>query len=393
MIEPRLAEFRRAAVAVLDGDVISATANHESHVLVRRQAQHLNAYFGPRAGWRLDEHPEFVRLLKVPARPEPSLFAPWARGARDYELFVWVLWFSERQGTRKFRLSDLATQIRDRSAEHGGAAFDWMRHDDRLRLRRVMEALEAMNAVRIWDGSAYEWAQDEGKKDALCEWGALTWQIRLPYGSTTLEELAAGTVERVPAPESAPVPARMRLYRSLLLSPACFRRDDAEAFALLDDADEVRRIAADILDHTGRELEVSTSYARLLRSTAHSDAEIPPIPVLGSDGQLVLLLCGELRRFQADGALSPLGDDWYALPAGMIEIGLGRIKDEHAEHWKKEFRTWSTKRLLAHVVPEMRRWGLLRGPDADDTYEVSPLVARLDGYYPSAQDANGGDEE
>ena len=149
MLESKLHEFRVAATAVLENDVVAAGTDHDRHTLLRRQAQHLNAWFGSRAGWRLDEHPEFVRLLKLPARPDPSLFAPWAHGARDYELFAWVLWYSERHGARKFRLSDLAAQIRDRSSTHGGPAFDWLRHDDRLRLRRVMEALERMGAVRI----------------------------------------------------------------------------------------------------------------------------------------------------------------------------------------------------------------------------------------------------
>lgn len=383
MVESKLHEFRLAATAVLENDVVAAGTAHDSHALVRRQTQHLNAWFGSRAGWRLDEHPEFVRLLKLPARPEPSLFAMWAHGARDYELFAWVLWYSERHGARKFRLSDLAAQIRDRSGTHGGPAFDWLRHDDRLRLRRVMEALERMGAVRIWDGSAHEWAQDEGKKDALCEWGALTWQIRVPYTSATLAALGAGTSTRVPPPEVAPVPARMRLYRALLLTPACFRRDDPEAFSILNEPDELRKVAADLLDHTGLELEVTTSYARLLQSTAQSEAVIAPIPVGGSEGQLIMLLCGELRALRDEDALTPLEDDWYAVPAAMIEIALGHMKDRHAGNWKKEFRTWSTRRLLGHVVPEMRRWGLLRGPDEHESYEVSPLAARLDGFYPT----------
>lgn len=394
MAEQRLGEFRLAAMAVLDGDVIAASADRSTHTLVRRQAQHLNAWFGSRAGWRLDAHAEFVRLLKLPARAEPSLSAEWTQGARDYELFAWVLWFSEQLGKRRFRLSDMAAHIRDRSGTHGGAGFDWLRYDDRIRLRRVMEALERMGAVRLWDGSAHEWAQDEGKKNALYEWGALTWNFRMPYTSATLAALAAGTLDRVPPPEVVMAPPRMRLFRALLLTPACFKRDDPEAFAVLSEADEVRKIAADLLDHTGLELEVATSYARLLRSTTRSEAVIPPIPASGSEGQLITLLCGEIRMMQADEALTPLGDDWYAVPASMIELALGRIRDRHSDNWRKEFRTWSTRRLLGHVIPDMRRWGLMRGPDGNDTYEVSPLVARLDGYYSvvSSIGAQEGDE-
>ena len=106
-----------------------------------------------------------------------------------------------------------------------------------------------------------------------------------------------------------------------------------------------------------------------------------------------MLLCGELRTLRDEEALTPLGDDWYAVPAAMIEIALGHMKDRHAGNWKKEFRTWSTRRLLGHVVPEMRRWGLLRGPDQHDSYEVSPLVARLDGYYPTPREEVAEEED
>lgn len=381
MLEARLADFRRAAEALVDTDVISAARDRDIHALVRRHAQQLESWFGSRLGWGLVEHPEFSRLMKLPARPDPSMGATWAYSARDYELLAWVLWFGERH-SGKFTISLLAEEIRNRSAEVGeGASFDWMRHEDRLRLRRVLEALERMSAVRVWDGSAHEWAEGEGKHDALCEWGALAWQIHVPFSSATVDELAAGTRASVPAPDRAPVPPRMRLYRALVLGPACIQRDDPEAFQLLDSIEERRKIAADLHDHLSRELEVTRSYARLLRCADKGEAVVAPIPILGSDAQVVLLLCGALRQLAKEGALVALGGDWFSAPGALIEIALSRLKDEYGPCWKKEYRIASTRKLMREVIPEMRRWGLIRGPNAEDAYEISPLVGRLSAYY------------
>lgn len=396
---------RAAAAALIDQTIIAADIDRVTHQQVRRNLASLASWFADRAGWRVQEHAEFVRLVKTPARAEPAHALEWARDRRDYELLAWVLWYGEHTGGRRFIISQMAEEIRVRSAEvTAGVAgakatdvgeamdgvegagtdtvFDWLRHAERRRLVRVLAGLVSMGVVRIMDGSLDEWDHEEGKRDALCEWGAAAWQLHVPYRPAVLEELARGALDAVPEPEVVAPGPRMRLYRHLLLGTGCFRRDDPEAFAELErDAETTRIIAADILEHTGWELEVTPSYARLLRLPEEAASVRPPIPAESSLGHVILLLCGALREARGRGELTSLGGDWFGIGRAALELLISELQDVHGDGWKKEYRTQTAARIADEVVPEMVRWGLLRGPDADGMMQITPLVARLSGVY------------
>ncbi len=394
MMEPFLEDFRAAATALIDTTTIASDVDRVTHQQVRRNLTALNTWFSDRTGWRIQDHAEFVRLVKTPARAEPAHALPWARDRRDYELLVWVLWYGEQTGGRRFIISQMAEEIRVRSSDDGDEyAFDWLRHAERRRLVRVLDALVAMGIVRIMDGSLDEWDHDEGKRDALCEWGAAAWQLHVPFRPEVLDRLAAGELATVPEPEVVPPSPRMRLYRHLLLGSACFQRDDPEAFQeLVRDPETTRTIAADLLNHTGWELEVTPAYARLLRLPGDAASVRPPIPAESSLGHVVLLLCGALRAEQERGALSALGGDWFAISRASLELLISELQDAHGDGWRKDYRTNAAEWIAEDVVPEMVQWGLLRGPDEDGMMQITPLVARLTGVYVDQPAEDGTDD-
>jgi uncharacterized protein (TIGR02678 family) len=394
MIDPTLEEFRATATALIDSTIIASELDRITHQRIRRNLTALNAWFSDRTGWRVQDHAEFVRLVKTPARAEPAHSTPWARDRRDYELLAWALWYGEHTGGRRFIISQMAEEIRVRSGhESADDAFDWLKHAERRRLVRVLDALVAMGVIRIMDGSLDEWDSEEGKRDALCEWGAAAWQLHVPFRPEPLERLARGELASVPHPEVMPPSPRMRLYRHLLLGSGCFRRDDAEAFdELVRDAETTRAIAADLLQHTGWELEITPAYARLLRIPGEAEALRPPVPADSSLGHIVLLLCGAFRALQAEGALTPLGGDWFAISRAGLELLISELQDAHGEGWKKDYRTHSAEWIAEEVVPEMVHWGLLRGPDHDGMMQITPLAARLSGLYVD-QPADLGDDD
>lgn len=394
MIDASLEEFRAAATALIDSTIIASEHDRITHQRIRRNLSALNAWFSDRTGWRIQDHAEFVRLVKTPARAEPAHASPWARDRRDYELLAWVLWYGEHTGGRRFIISQMAEEIRVRSGhEDAEASFDWLRQAERRRLVRVLDALVAMGIIRIMDGSLDEWNAEEGKRDALCEWGAAAWQLHVPFRPELLERLARGEVETVPQPEVVPPSPRMRLYRHLLLGSGCFRRDDPEAFdELVRDPETTRTIAADLLDHTGWELEITPAYARLLRVPGEAEAVRPPIPADSSLGHIVLLLCGAIRALREDGGLTPLGGDWFAIGRAGLEVLISELQDAHGDGWKKDYRIHTAEWIAEEVIPEMVQWGLLRGPNDDGMMQITPLVARLSAVYVDQPATDGADD-
>jgi uncharacterized protein (TIGR02678 family) len=374
-------EMRLCAEALIDRAVITAAADRPLLEMIRRHAPKLQNAFTRFAGWRLQAHPEFARLVKTPARAEASHGLAWARGRTDYALLAWVLWYGEHTGGRKFTVSQIADEIRLRSASPDGlGGLDWTSRDQRLSARRVFNGLEEMGVLRLEDGSVEEWADENGKRDALYAWGAAAWRLHVGIPAAELERLAEGRGAPSPPPP-ADGTDEIRLYRTLLLDPALFRRDDPAAFQLLMDFERRARIDRDLRYLTNWELEVTAEYARILRPARSEDAVQTPIPLASGLSHVVLCFCGLLRERQQAGRLVPAGNECFLVHEGRIEQDVDELQKRFGRSWGKTLRERKVSLLAGDLLEEMKAWGLMRGPDADGQYLVLPTAARLAAHY------------
>ncbi|HEX2205507.1 MAG TPA: TIGR02678 family protein [Longimicrobium sp.] len=386
-------EFRLCAEALIDRPVITAAGDRPLLERVRRHQPALQSAFTRLAGWHLHVHAEFARLVKTPARPEASHGVEWARTRHDYELLAWVLWYGEHTGGRKFTVSQIAEEIRLRTASPDGApGFDWATRDQRLAVRRVFHGLEEMGVLRLHDGSVDDWADENGKRDALYGWGAAAWRLNVGLPPSELERRAEGR-DAPSAPPDAAGTDEIRLYRTLLLNPALFRLDDPAAFRLLEAPDERARVARNLANLAGWELEVTSAYARVLRPARSDDAVQTPIPLASGISHAVLCFCGALRELRREGRLVPFRDECFLVHEGRIEREVAALQALHGAKWGKGLREKGVRALAREVVGEMKAWGLLRGPDEAGQFLVLPTAARLAAHYGGeTEDDRDGDE-
>jgi uncharacterized protein (TIGR02678 family) len=374
-------DFRLCAEALIDRTVITAESDRPLLDSIRRHAPALQSTFGRLTGWRLQPHPQFARLVKTPARAEPSHGLEWARGRTDYALLAWVLWYGEHSGGRKFTVSQIAEEIRVRSASDDGIAWvDWASREQRLAARRVFRGLEEMGVLRLQDGSVDEWADQNGKRDALYAWGAAAWRLHVAIPAAELEQLAEGRA----APNAAPAADgtdEIRLFRTLLLNPALFRRDDPAAFRLLDDPEHRAGIIRNLKYLTSWELEVTAEYARVLRPARSDDAVQTPIPLSAGISHVVLCFCALLRERQRAGRLVPGGGERFLVHEGRVEQDVAELQARFGTQWGKVLREQPVRTLTRELLAEMKAWGLMRGPDADGQWVVLPTAARLAAHY------------
>jgi uncharacterized protein (TIGR02678 family) len=372
-------DVKLCAEALIDRAIVTAAADRALLDKIRRHAPALQNAFARFTGWRLQAHSEFARLVKAPARAEASHGLAWARGSLDYALLAWVLWYGEHTGGRKFTVSQIAEEIRLRSGEEGVAAVDWGRRDQRLAARRVFRGLEEMGVLRLQDGSVDEWADRSGKEDALYAWGDAGWRLHVGIPAAELEALAEG---RAAPPAAAPEGTdEIRLYRTLLLNPALFRRDDPAAFRLLDVPAQCEMVRSNLKKLTHWELEVTPEYARVLRPAGSADAIQTPIPLAAGIAHVLLCFCGLLRDRFAEGRLVPAGGDAFLVDAGRIEQDVAELQARFGAKWGKTLREQPVRSLAAELIAEMEAWGLLRGTGEEGQYLVLPTAGRLAAHY------------
>jgi uncharacterized protein (TIGR02678 family) len=372
-------DVKSCAEALIDRPIITATDDRPLLEKIRRNGPALQNAFSRFTGWRLQTHAEFARLVKTPSRPEASHGLAWARGWRDYALLAWVLWYGEHTGGRKFTVSQIAEEIRVRSGEEGARAVDWGSREQRLAARRVFRGLEEMGILRLQDGSVDEWADRNGKQDALYAWGDAGWRLHVGIPAAELEALAAGRpVATVPSPEGTD---EIRLYRTLLLNPALFRRDDPDAFRLLDVPEQREMVRRNLKKLTHWELEVTPEYARVLRPAGSADAIQTPIPLAAGIAHVVLCFCGVLRTRHAEGRLLSAGGDAFLVDLGRIEQDVAELQERFGAMWGKTLREQPVRSLAADLVAEMEAWGMLRATGEEGQFLVLPTAGRLAAHY------------
>lgn len=376
----RSADFRLCAEALIDRPIVTAADDRPLLEKIRRHQPALQSAFGRLTGWRVQAHPEFARLVKTPARAEASHGLAWAKGKLDYALLAWVLWYCDHTGGRKFTVSQIAEEIKLRSAGPGDRGLDWTTREQRLAARRVFRGLEEMGVLRLQDGSVDEWADGNGKRDALYAWGAAAWRIHVGIPSAELEQLAEGRAAST-APALPDGTDEIRLYRSLLLNPALFRRDDPAAFRLLGGPEVRARIVTNLKQLTNWELEVTPEYARLLRPARSDDAVQTPIPVTSGLAHAVLCFCGRLRERQAaDGLVSAAGE-CFLVDQSRIWQDVDELQKRFGAKWGKTMQQQKVSSLADEIVAEMKAWGLMRDTGVPGQYLVLPTAARLAAHY------------
>ncbi|HEU0078501.1 MAG TPA: DUF2398 family protein, partial [Longimicrobiaceae bacterium] len=211
-------------------------------------------------------------------------------------------------------------------------------------------------------------------------WGAAAWRLNVDVPPDELEQLAEGRNSASPPP-TGPGADEIRLFRTLLLNPALFRADDPAAFRLLQEPGVRERISRQLANLTGWTLEVTTSYARVLRPARSDDAVQTPIPVLSGISHVVLCFCGLLRERQRAGRLLAAGGDCFLVHESRIEHDVAELQARYGSRWGKGLREQSVRSLREEMVDEMKTWGLLRGPDGRGQYLVLPTAARLAAHY------------
>lgn len=374
-------DVKACAEALIDRPIVTAADDRPLLEKIRRNGPALQNAFSRFTGWRLQTHTEFARLVKTPARAEASHGLSWARGSLDYALLAWVLWYGEHTGGRKFTVSQIAEEIRLRSGDEGVSPVDWNRRDQRLAARRVFRGLEEMGVLRLQDGSVDEWADRNGKEDALYAWGDAGWRLHVGIPAAELEALAEG--RPVPPAEAAGGTDEIRLYRTLLLNPALFRRDDPAAFRLLDVPAQREMVRSNLKKLTHWELEVTPEYARVLRPAGSADAIQTPIPLAAGIAHVLLCFCGLLRDRFAEKRLVPApgGGDTFLVDVGRIEQDVAELQARFGTKWGKTLREQPVRSLAAELIAGMEAWGLLRGTGEEGQYLVLPTAGRLAAHY------------
>ena len=395
MIAPRIRtrEAHRSYADLLDRAAVSAADDDTAFRRIRAAIDEVRAWYAQRTGWPTIVTREMVRTVKTPSVAHVGQGFEWVSEALDYELFVWILWYGESIATDQFVFSELVKEVELRTAElQGEGHFTWNRLDHRRSLKRAAEALEELGAIREVDGSVSAYAEAR-TEDALYEFTGVARHLHLSFTDDLYEAVVArGDLQVLAEPVDDAANDEQRLYRSLLLSPALHAHHDPAAFSVLRSRDRRERIAGDVRDHLGWDLEVTRSYACLLRPTRDSRGRAS-FPARSAETHVVLLLCSRVRALATDGELVPDELDGIVVTRAWITTQVVRLQGEFGGNWGRTVARLALDELVNGVVSLMSGWGLMEPTGREGELRILPLAARWEAGYADGDAALGGEDD
>lgn len=385
MTQPRLrTEVQQRSYSDLV-DLIAIRAEQEPVAFRRTRARidEIRRWFIEYTGWPVVEGRDLIRLVKTSAAFDAGQGLRWCESPLDYELFVWMLYYEESREVSQFVCSELVRDLEAEIRESVGLGhFSWDASPHRRSLARVVGAMIDMGALRRLDGSIEAYAADEDD-DGLYEFTGLARHlyVRVPSHIDGADIPLDAVRDAVADNPAEPL---QRLYRALLLQPALYADQDPEAFALLRRSDVHRDVGEQIRHRFGWDLEVTPSYAALLRPAAHNSRNTFP-RAHSAIMHVVLLLCGAIRVLVERGGTMPDASDAVAISRSQFLSELMTVREEFGTHWGKRLQAESMTigQLADEVLHVMREWGLAEPQDGGERIRFTPLAARFIAAYTS----------
>src|SRR5690606_7027395 len=127
---------------------------------IRERQKVLQRYVNDKLGLQLHVRRHFIKLEKVPVKPESWMGIQHFQTPFDYMIFCYALAFIEGKSIEEqFLLSELCDEIRAISYEQ--AELDWTLYQHRKALIRVMKVLVDLHLIETIDGDVQRFDHHE----------------------------------------------------------------------------------------------------------------------------------------------------------------------------------------------------------------------------------------
>lgn len=396
MSTPGLAEQRQIALHdLLDRYLISRVDEPEAYRRIAVHEGYLKAWFSERPQWRILTGRGLYRLERMPSLAMPERGLPRLKGQMAYACLCWVLWFAETMATGPrdwFVISELAERI----VTVAEGRFRLAERAHREALVQALQFLTDLGGLTLRDGDTERWVAGQEMlgeaAEVMYEFAENGPRLLANFTYETLGVINAGDPEsRTALATGEPAPPLARAWRALLLGPVFWRGDDPEAFAALEARQE--EVYRDLEVALGWQLECSRDFARLWRTTTARHAgsvllDLYPDPGVQAEERHtrylyhpILLLLNRCWEGVTEGRWPVEEAGVVAIPGGELHDLLSNLRSEYRRYWGAELGGLSLDDLVEATLAEMRRTGLLRGPDRFHRCYLLPTAATIQGQY------------
>ena len=137
--------------------------DREKYYRVKSDAPKFQRFVREQLGWKLIHTESLIKLEKIPAHAESFMGIQEFSEIRDYCILCVVLMFLEdREEQERFLLSELIDFVETGLAPY--MQMDWTSFSQRKSLVRVLQYLEKLQILRVYEGSSEAFGQEAGRE-------------------------------------------------------------------------------------------------------------------------------------------------------------------------------------------------------------------------------------
>ena len=350
----------------------------ETYYKVKRDIPNFQRFVREQLGWKLIHTEKLLKLEKKPAHAEPFMGLEEFTDIRDYCILCVVLMYLEdMEEQRQFLLSELIHYVETRLSAY--MTVDWTFFTQRKSLVRVLQYMEKLQMLRVYEGQSESFGQEAGQEvlyenTGLSKYFASSFPVDIS-GYESWRDFETADFDELEENRGA---ARInRVYRQLAVCPAMYwdGNEDADAYYLKNQRQWVGKY---LEENLGGNLDIYKNMACLTLEESDCWGAVHPRDAMLPE--LVLLLCGMIREKVEAGGLQKKENECICLTKKEFADFLFSAKEQWQSGWSKEYREMEKEKLLRGVLEYMKNWMLLKV--VDDQIILLPAVGRTAGVYP-----------
>ncbi|MCI5902718.1 MAG: TIGR02678 family protein [Blautia sp.] len=359
----------------------------ETYYKVKRDIPNFQRFVREQLGWKLIHTENLLKLEKRPAHAEAFMGIQEFTDIRDYCILCVVLMYLEdKEEQEQFLLSELIDYVETQLKAY--MIIDWTSFTQRKSLVRVLQYMEKLQMLRVYEGSSEAFGMGAGQ-EVLYENTGYSRYFATSFPTDISRYESWEDFEKTDFEEFQQDRGTMRInrvYRHLAVCPSFYweGNDDADALYLKNQRQWVARY---LNENLGGHLDIYRNTAFLTLDADDCYGNVHPRDAMLPEA--VLLVCARIQENLAAGKLKKQENECIYMTKKEFADLVSECRTSWKNAWSKEFREMDEDKLPGTIIEYMKNWLMIRCDG--DRITVLPSAGRAAGYYPD--DFKGGKEE
>ena len=370
-------------LALLENYIILREKNRELYYSIKDNYENFNDFLTEKLGYNLIFHEDFVKLEKIPGKPEGWMGIEGFTDVKEYIFFMLLLMYLEdKNKEEQFVLSFVTEYI---SNQYPAEKVDWTKYSSRKSLVKVIKLALNLGIMKNNDGDEDEFSSNENA-DVLYESTGISRYIVRVFSKDIMEcenveDLMKLNWEGIEQDKG--IVRRNRVYRRLLLSPVVYNQGIEDS-----DYEYIKRFRSSLQgnfeNNLGWDLHVHKNGALIVLSDDNKVGDL--FPSMKGVSEAVLLFAKLIREKLEEGKLFLNLNDEIVLSIENFNKLLLELREKKGSGFKKELRDSKNEYFIEVLLNYMKEFLMLE--KRGDSIVLLPVLGKVIGDYPKDYLAN-----